>query len=166
MNLEEYYNKFNEDKRLDSLRGQVEYLTSMKYIRECLKSFEKPKIIDIGAGTGKYCCALANEGYDVTAVELCKSNLGVLKAKKTAVKAFQGNALNLKRFEDDSFDVTILFGPMYHLHGFDDKIAALKEAKRVVKDDGLIFISYIMNDYAIIAHGFMEKAIIKSKNKK
>ena len=68
MNLEEYYNKFNEDKRLDSLRGQVEYLTSMKYIRECLKSFEKPKIIDIGAGTGKYCCALANEGYDVTAV--------------------------------------------------------------------------------------------------
>ena len=46
MNLEEYYNKFNEDKRLDSLRGQVEYLTSMKYIRECLKSFEKPKTVE------------------------------------------------------------------------------------------------------------------------
>ena len=165
MNLEEYYNKFNEDKRLDSLRGQVEYLTSMKYIRECLKSFEKPKIIDIGAGTGKYCCALANEGYDVTAVELCKSNLGVLKAKKTAVKAFQGNALNLKRFEDDSFDVTILFGPMYHLHGFDDKINALKEAKRVTKSGGYIFVAYINNDYAVIEHGFREGKILDSLDK-
>ena len=59
MNLEEYYNKFNEDKRLDSVRGQVEYLTSMKYIRECLKSFENPRIIDIGAGTGSVSVELA-----------------------------------------------------------------------------------------------------------
>ncbi|MGN1405836.1 MAG: class I SAM-dependent methyltransferase [Erysipelotrichaceae bacterium] len=165
MNLEEYYNKFNEDKRLDSLRGQVEYLTSMKYIRECLKSFENPKIIDIGAGTGKYCCALANDGYDVTAVELCKSNLGVLKSKKTNVKAYQGNALDLSRFEDSSFDVTILFGPMYHLHGFDNKIRALNEAKRVTKNNGYILVAYINNDYAVIEHGFREGKILDSLDK-
>ena len=105
------------------------------------------------------------KGYDVTAVELCKSNLGVLKAKKTAVKAFQGNALNLKRFEDDSFDVTILFGPMYHLHGFDDKITALKEAKRVTKSGGYIFVAYINNDYAVIEHGFREGKILDSLDK-
>ena len=38
----------------------------------------------------------AEEGYDVTAVELVRYNLGVLKKKASSVKAMQGNALNLK----------------------------------------------------------------------
>ena len=62
-----------------------------------------------------------NEGYDVTAVELVKYNLGILKQKGSSVKAYQGTALNLKRFEDNSFDLTLLFGPMYHLISFKDK---------------------------------------------
>ncbi len=35
--LEEYYNKFNEEKRFDSRHGQVEYRVSMKYIRKYLE---------------------------------------------------------------------------------------------------------------------------------
>ena len=163
MNLQEYYNKFNEDKRLDSARGKVEYLTSMKYIHDILNKFDKPKIIDVGAGTGKYCCALASEGYDVTAVELCKSNLGVLKAKKTSCKAYLGNALDLSRFKDESFEVCLLFGPLYHLHSFEDKLKALAEAKRVTKTNGYILVAYINNDYAIIEHGFRERNILKTK---
>ena len=119
--LEKYYNKFNEDKRLLSRHGQVEYITSMKYIHQCLGEMDSPKILDIGAGTGRYSVALANEGYDVTAVELVKYNLGILKKKQSNVKAYQGNALNLKRFEDESFDLTLLFGPMYHLYTFEDR---------------------------------------------
>ena len=34
--LEKYYNKFNEEKRLGSRHGQVEFTTSMKYIHEYL----------------------------------------------------------------------------------------------------------------------------------
>ena len=102
--LEKYYNKFNEDKRLLSRHGQVEFITSMKYIHECLETMDHPKILDIGAGTGRYSVALAEEGYDVTAVELVKYNLGILKKKQSTVKAYQGNALNLKRFSDNSFD--------------------------------------------------------------
>ena len=34
------------------------------------------------------------------------------------------------------------------------------EAKRVLKDDGIIMISYYMNEYAIIKHGFMENTIL------
>ena len=81
--LEKYYNKFNEDKRLLSRHGQVEFITSMKYIHECLVDMENPKILDIGAGTGRYSVALAEEGYDVTAVELVKYNLGILKQKQS-----------------------------------------------------------------------------------
>ena len=69
-NIIEYYNKFNEDKRLTRRHGIVEYITAMKYIHKCLKKIDNPKIIDIGAGTGRYSIDLANEGYDVTAVEL------------------------------------------------------------------------------------------------
>ena len=74
--LEEHYGKFNEEKRLLRRHGQVEYITSMKYIHKYLEEFDAPKILDIGAGTGRYSVALCEEGYDVTAVELVKRNLG------------------------------------------------------------------------------------------
>ena len=104
--LEKYYNKFNEEKRLNSRHGQIEYITSMKYIHEYILGKES-KILDVGAGTGRYSVELANEGYDVTAVELVKYNLGILKSKNSTVKAYQGTALNLSRFQDNTFDVTL-----------------------------------------------------------
>ena len=159
-NLIDYYNKFNEDKRLTHRHGIVEYTTTMKYIHEILKGINSPKIIDIGAGTGKYAVSLSNEGYDVTAVELVKHNLMTLKAKESKVKAYLGNATNLKKFKNNSFDVALLFGPMYHLIRNEDKIKALRETKRIVKDGGYILVSYYMNEYAIITHGFKDNNIV------
>lgn len=160
-NLIKYYNKFNEDKRLSRRHGQVEYITAMKYIHKYLSKMNNPKILDIGAGTGKYSIALSNEGYDVTAIELVKHNLMTLKSKNSNIKAFQGNAINLKKFEDKTFDMILLFGPMYHLISDDEKLMALFEAKRILKDDGIILISYYMNEYCVITHGFKE-GLIKS----
>lgn len=157
--LEKYYNKFNEDKRLTRRHGYVEFVTSMKYIHKYLEEFETPKILDIGAGTGRYSVALAEEGYDVTAVELVKYNLGILKKKNSTVKAFQGNATNLSRFEDETFDVTLLFGPMYHLFTYEDKLKALNEAKRVTKTGGIILVAYVMNEYSILTYGFKQNNI-------
>lgn len=152
--IEKHYNKFNEDKRLTRRHGQVEYITSMKYIHEYLGKMTNPKIIDIGAGTGRYSIALAEEGYDVTAVEYVKYNLGVLKKKNSAVKAYQGDARHLKRFENDSFDLALVFGPMYHLYTDEDKIKALNEAKRIVKPGGIIMVAYLMNEYGVLTYGF------------
>lgn len=166
--LEEYYNKFNEEKRLDSRHGRVEFVTSMHYIHRCLEQVtdgranEEIHILDIGAGTGRYSVPLAQEGYDVTAVELVKHNLGRLKQKGAGVHAFQGNAMNLRRFADDSFDVTLLFGPMYHLHAKEDKLAALHEAVRVTKPGGRILVAYIMNEFSVITYAFKEKHILEA----
>lgn len=157
--LIEYYNKFNEDKRLTRRHGIVEYTTTMKYIHKYLKDKKDPKILDVGAGTGKYSINLYEEGYDVTALELIKHNLMTLKTKNKHVRAVLGNATNLSSFNDKTFDMVLLFGPLYHLITKEEKIKALKEAKRVLKDDGIILISYYMNDYAIIKHGFMEQTI-------
>ena len=161
-NLIEYYNKFNENKRLDRRHGIVEYTTAMKYIKRYLKKFNNPQIIDIGAGPGKYSIELANMGYNVTAVELVKHNLMTIKKNSTKVNTILGNAINLKKIKDNSYDIVILFGPMYHLISDEDKIKALNEAKRITKPNGYIFISYYMNEYAIVKHGFMEKKIKES----
>ena len=163
-NLINYYNKFNEDKRLTHRHGIVEYVTAMKYIHEYLEKIDNPKIIDVGAGTGRYSVTLAKEGYDVTAVELVKHNLMTLKAKNSPVKAYQGNATNLSKFKDNSFDMVLLFGPLYHLISKEDKLKALMEAKRIVKKDGFILISYYMNEYAIITHGFKDNNILDAIN--
>lgn len=161
-NIVKYYNKFNEDKRLTRRHGIVEYTTAMKYIKEYLEEFDNPKVLDIGAGTGKYSISLEKMGYEVTAVELVKHNLMTLKKNSDKVKAILGDATDLGMLDDNSFDVTLLFGPMYHLISEEDKLKALKEAKRVTKSGGYIFISYYMNEYAIIKHGFMEKNIKES----
>ena len=170
--LEAYYNKFNEEKRLDSRHGQVEYRVSMKYIHAYLDEAagrmdavgtdyrHQIRLLDIGAGTGRYSVALAAEGYDVTAVELVRYNLGVLKKKASSVKAIQGNALNLKKLDSESFDVTLLFGPMYHLFGFEHKLRALCEAKRVTKPGGVILVAYCMNEYGVITYGFKERHVL------
>lgn len=160
--IEKYYNKFNEDKRLLTRHGKVEFTVSMDYILKYLKKFKNPKILDVGAGTGRYSIALSEQGYDVTAVELVKHNLRVLQQKNSNIKAVLGNALNLKKFADNSFDIVLLFGPMYHLFTEQDKLQALNEAKRVTKTGGIIFAAYYMNEYAVLVHGFRDNFILQN----
>lgn len=79
--LEEYYKTYDEEGRLLSRHGQVEYLPTMKYITEYLPDIGDPKILEVGAGTGRYSITLAKQGRNVTAVELVEHNLEVLKSK-------------------------------------------------------------------------------------
>jgi len=171
-----HYNKFNEDKRLTRRHGQVEYITTMQYIHKYIEALQGEnakdttlRILDIGAGTGRYAVELAKEGHDVTAVEYVKYNLGRLKqnadvakkecqesGKEFLLQAYQGDARKLKRFTEDSFDLTLLFGPMYHLYSFEDKLQALTEAKRVTKPGGYILVAYLMNEYGVLTYGFKE----------
>lgn len=155
--LEEYYNSYNEEGRLLSRHGQVEYLTTMKYIRECLAGVSEPAVLEVGAGTGRYSVTLAKQGYNVTAVELVPHNLEILKAKldgSEPITALQGNALDLSFLPDASFDLTMLLGPMYHLYTREDKLKALFEAVRVTKPGGFILVAYCMNEPTVIQYVF------------
>ncbi len=159
--LTAFYNKFNEDKRLDTRHGQVEFLTSMHYIRQYLMPGDK--IVDIGAGPGKYSLALKDLGYDVTAVELTRPNIGKLRAKDKQIKIVEANAVDLSMFEDDAFDVAVLFGPMYHIYDKKQRIKALSEAKRICKRT--LFVTYIMNEYAVIEYAFKDNNYSSVKDK-
>ena len=163
-NLNDYYNKFNEDKRLKTRHGLVEYTVTMKYIEEVLKKYENPKILDLGAGCGAYSIPLS-EYYDVTALELVKHNLKVIEKNSKNIKLIHGNATNLSMLNDNTYDVILIFGPMYHLISKEEKLKCLMEAKRVLKPNGTILISYIMNEYAIIRHGFKDRHILEEMDK-
>lgn len=161
--LEDYYSHFNEDHRLKTRHGQVEFITTMKYLHDALNDNRNLKILDIGAATGAYSIPLSEEGYYVEAIELVEHNIEIFKTKNSKVKIHKGNALDLNMIESDSFDVTLIFGPMYHLLKKEEKIKALSEAKRVTKNNGIILISYYMNEYAIITYGFVKKHILEAK---
>ena len=155
--LEEYYNRYDEEGRLLSRHGQVEYLTTVRYIEECLEGIAAPSILEVGAGTGRYSVTLAKQGRQVTAVELIEHNLEILKSKLDGtepITAIRGNALDLSRLSDNSFDLTMLLGPMYHLYTKEEKLRALSEAVRVTKPGGYLLVAYCMNEPTVIQYVF------------
>lgn len=158
--LEKYYSVFDEEGRLLSQSGQVEYLTTMKYIHDFLGGNKEKRVLEIGAGTGRYCIELAKEGYQVDAVELTDHNLQILKSKLTGkemLHAIQGDALDLSAYRDGVFELTLILGPLYHLGNNSNKIRVLKEALRVTKEHGIIMAAYCLNDSVVIQERFVRK---------
>jgi ubiquinone/menaquinone biosynthesis C-methylase UbiE len=158
--IEQYYNNYDEENRLLSKHGQVEFLTTMRYIHRYLHT--GMRILEVGAGTGRYSLALAHEGYRVDAVELTEHNLNILKGNilsTDSITVRQGNALDLSFYEDVIFDITLVLGPLYHLYREADKVTALQEAMRVTKKGGLIFVAYCMNESVILQYCFQEGQI-------
>lgn len=146
------YDVFDEDRRLNhSKAARVEFLTTVYYIDMYLKPGDK--ILDIGAGAGEYSLYFARRGYKVSALELADANIAAFCRKLTAndkIHLIQGNALDLSRYADNSFDIVLLLGPLYHLQNDRDKQKCIFEAKRVCKEDGKIFFSFISNDFVFL----------------
>ena len=98
--ISNFYNiDCDEELRLESNHDKVEFITTTKYIDKYLKPGDK--IIEIGAGTGRYSLYYASKGYDVTSIEFVEHNLEVLKSKikdGMNIVAEQGDALDMSRF--------------------------------------------------------------------
>jgi len=150
--VQEIYRRYDEDSRLNkSKAARVEFLTTVKYIEKYLTP--GARILDLGAGAGEYSLYFSAKGYPVAALELADANIAAFRAKITdqdQISLVQGNALDLSQYESDSFDIVLLFGPLYHLHEEADKLRCIEEAKRVCKRNGKIFIAFISNDLVIL----------------
>lgn len=160
--LTEYYNRYNEDGRLVIKYGSVEFLTTMRYIERYAKPGDR--IIEIGAGTGRYSHALARGDYAVDAVELVPRNIEVFRQNtqdNERITITQGNAMDLSVFTDNTYDITLLLGPMYHLFTKDDKLKALREAIRVTKPGGIVCVAYCIADPSILDYGFKQGKIFE-----
>jgi ubiquinone/menaquinone biosynthesis C-methylase UbiE len=159
--MNDHYSNYEEDVRFNKDKAhRIEFLTTVKYIDKYLKLDDK--ILEIGAGTGAYAIHYAKQGYEVDAIELVQTNLDILNTKTTPdmkINAKQGNALNLEIYADNTFDITLVLGPLYHLFTVADRKQAINEAVRVTKPNGIIYIAYLTND-SIIANYFLRKGHI------
>lgn len=153
--LTEFYSNYDEEGRLLSRHGQVEYLTTMRYIDKYLRP--GARILEIGAATGRYSHALARRGYTVDAVELVQHNIDIfstLTRPGEQITIRQGNARDLHFLADEQYDITLLLGPMYHLFTVPEQLQALREAFRVTKRGGIVFAAYCGNDATMVQYCF------------
>jgi len=146
------YRFYDEDTRLNhSQAARVEFLTNTRYIERYLKPGHR--ILDIGAGAGEYSLYFARKGYEVCALELAETNIQAFQQKirpDDRIELVQGNAVDLSRYQDESFDAVLVFGPLYHLHSHQDQQKCIAEAKRVCRKDGKLFFAFISNDMVIL----------------
>ena len=154
-NLKEFYENYDEEGRLLTRAGNVEFTTTMHFIQKYLKP--GMRILEVGAATGRYSHTLARMGYRVDAVEYVQHNIDIFNSLTRPgedVTIRQGDARDLSTFEDGIFDLTLVLGPMYHLFEEADRKQALREAVRVTKKGGIIFAAYCMLDASILCYGF------------
>ena len=96
----DFYSNYDEDGRLLRKSRMPEYLNTMRYIEKYLT--HDAKIIEIGAGAGRYSFALAEKGYDVTAVDLTPKNVEIMKHKvkpNHKIKIYEGDACDLSHLK-------------------------------------------------------------------
>lgn len=164
--LKSYYENYDENSRLEQRRGRVEFLTTVNYIEQYLK--EGMRILEIGAGTGRYSHFFARNGYEVDAVELIDHNIEIFKANTKngeKINIQQGDAVDLKDIMDNQYDITLLLGPMYHLYTDVERRSAISEAIRVTKKGGIIFSAYVNNDMTVYQFCFSQGNIFNGRYK-
>ena len=146
-NVVEHYEKYDEEVRLvrDKVH-EIEFKTTI----HVLKDFITPsmKIFDIGAGTGKYSFYYAEQGNEVTAIDITPKHIKIMNEKLQENKHLDvnvnlGSATDLSAFENESFDVVLCFGPLYHLKTQQERDQCVNECLRVLKKNGILAIAYI-----------------------
>ncbi len=142
----QYYSSFDEWGRLD--REPIEFLVNRHHIQSNLPA--QGRLLDIGAGPGKYSLALAELGYEITLADLTPRlvEMAKLKAREAGLEhRFNGfhvaDARDLSLFEDEQFDACLMLGPLYHLQLAEDRTKAVKELRRLTKKGGLVFAAFM-----------------------
>ncbi|OIQ15800.1 MAG: SAM-dependent methyltransferase [Flavobacterium sp. MedPE-SWcel] len=165
--IKDFYNKSNEELRLQSGLGPLEFERNKELISRYI-TVEKSTIADVGGGTGHYAAWLSNMGHSVTLIDPVQKHITTAKQRsntsKRKFKAVIGEAQKLP-FNNDSIDILVLHGPLYHLQKEKDRTEALKEAKRVLKTGGIILgfaISYTASTIAALSSGMFHKPEIFS----
>jgi S-adenosylmethionine-dependent methyltransferase len=125
---------------------RLEWHVTWQYLSRLLQPGSR--VLDVGGGPGRYALALAALGHHVTLVDLAERNVAFARAKAeeqgvTVEGLHQGDARDLSRFPDGSFDVVLLLGPLYHLIGPEDRDRALRECLRVLRPEGTCVVAFL-----------------------
>ena len=155
-----FYRQTQEANRLiASIKGQLEFLRTQEIVTRYLPP-PPAAVLDIGGGSGPYACWLAKEGYEVHLVD--PVDLHIEQAKEASNQQPEhpiasislGDAREL-RFSSRSADAVLLLGPLYHLIDKSDRLLALREAHRVLRNDGVMVAAGISR-FASMLDSFFE----------
>ncbi len=151
--VKNYYKHFDEKNRLrNDNSGKLEFLMTMRILEKNLPALDdgaEISVLDLGGGAGVYSFPLAKKGYKVTLADLSETLLEQAKKQKeedkveNLIACDQVNATDLSCYKDNSFDVVLLFGPLYHLTEKDEREKCVSEIQRVLKTGGKVFASFI-----------------------
>ncbi len=161
--IEQYYSEYPEHERLTSARGQLEFERTKRIVQRFLPS--PPAVVaDVGGGTGPYSFWLASLGYEIHLIEpsirlvqVCRNQMQTNPSQARPRTVEIGDARSLW-LGDASCDAVFMFGPLYHLTERDDRIAALRESRRVLKSGGYVFAATITRVASFIdalCHGLL-----------
>lgn len=136
-----YYQESDEAQRLTRGVGQLELARTQELAMRYLPP-APAVILDVGGGAGVYACWLARQGYEVHLVDAVPRHVQQARQASLAqpdhplASMTVGDARRLDQ-PDASADAVLLFGPLYHLTSRRDRVAALREARRVLRGGGL-----------------------------
>lgn len=157
--IRRYYEDYDEAGRLSTGPFQLEFVRTQEILLRHLPP-APAVILDVGGGPGVYSCWLAAQGYETHLIDAVPSHLEKAKRLSAQQPAHPiasytiGDARQLL-CDDQSVDAVLLLGPLYHLTDRQDRIAALKEAHRVLRSGGRLFAAAISR-FASVLSGLSE----------
>jgi ubiquinone/menaquinone biosynthesis C-methylase UbiE len=160
-----HYNEAEEAARLRQGWFQLEEARTRELIRRHLPP-PPGRVIDAGGGAGAYACWLANCGYEVHLIDPVPRHVQQARAasakqsKNPLASAEVGDARQV-HFQDETADAVLLLGPLYHLVEREDRLACLREAKRVLRPGGMVWaagISRFASLFDSLSSGFFDDA--------
>lgn len=152
--ITDFYAEFAEADRLRlTASGRLELLRTQELIRPQLPA-APARVLDVGGGPGTHARWLAEDGHEVHLIDPVPKHLEEAAAYAHCTTE-RGDARALSAL-DDSYDVVLLLGPLYHLTSRADRVRALAEAVRVARPGGLIAAAGIsryslLQDYTVHA---------------
>ncbi|MFI1649793.1 class I SAM-dependent methyltransferase [Streptomyces avidinii] len=150
-----FYTEYDEASRLHSTAtGRLEFERTQELLRRYLPP-APARVLDVGGGPGTHAGWLTEEGYEVVLVDPVPKHVEQARERAPRCVAQLGDARALD-VEAGSFDAVLLLGPLYHLAERGDRLAALREARRVVVPGGVVAAAGIsryslMQDYTVSA---------------
>ena len=160
--IEAHYAEAKEADRLSGPYGELEQLRTQAILTRHLPA--PPAVIfDIGGAAGAYAFALAEKSYAVHLIDPVDLHLDQARNHSASsgvplASITKGDARNLAA-PSNTADAVLLLGPLYHLIERTDRVAALREARRILKPRGLLFAAAISRFASLIdgfARGFFQ----------
>ncbi len=161
-----YYNNSGDKEWLRLEAMWTEFFVNSAFLKRYLKPMSR--ILDIGAGPGRYSIALAQNGHSVWVADPAASLIEQAKLR-VAEAGVQDRILgldvldvrDLSKFPNASFDAVLAMGPFYHLQEPLDQSIAAREISRVLRPGGYAFLAFIPRTY-IVARCLADPGYFKS----